>query len=1196
VKTFVDANIQITPQNATNPVNTNHTLTGHVNVNDGSGGGFVNAPAGTMISFSLTNSNGASATFVGPSSCATVLATGSCTVVITSPTGGTTDIKATTTVSVAGVSLTRTTGDGLAGDSPDAIKNWASARISITPSATNEVGVSHTFTVTLEKDTGGGFVPAAGEHVDVTLTDSNGAAHTAPTGSCTTAGANTDAAGQCTITFTSPTAGKVTGNATSTLNINGASITVTTNGTGGNSGPAVKTFVDANIQISPLTATNPVGTNHTIVGHVNVNDGSGAGFVNAPNGTTITFSLTNANGATATFVGPSSCTTAGGTGSCTVVISSPTAGQTTIHATTTVTVGGVPLTRSTGDGHVGDTPDAVKNWVAARISITPNATNEVGQPHTFTVLLEKNTGGGFVPAAGEHVDVTLTDSNGAAHTAPTGSCTTAGANTNAAGQCVITFTSPSAGKVTGHATATLTINGVSITVATDGTNGNSGDAVKTFVDANIQISPLTAANEIGTNHTLTGHVNVNDGSGAGFVNAPAGTVISFSLTNANGATAAFVGPTSCTTLNATGSCIVVISSPTPGSTTIHASTTVSVGGVSLTRATADGHAGDSADATKAWVDANIQISPLQATNPVNTNHTLTGHVNVNAGGGAGFVNAPDGTVISFTLTNAGGASATFVGPSSCTTPGAGAPGSGSCTVVISSPTAGTTTIHATTTVSVAGVSLTRATNGVGANSGDATKIWLSPNANIQISPLQASNAIGTNHTLTGHVNVSTDNVNFTPAPAGTVITFTLTNSNGATAAFVGPSTCSTIGATGSCTVVISSPTPGTTVIHAATDVTVSGTVLHRETDGVAPNSGNANKNWVDANIQITPATANNPVGATHTVTGHVNVNTGSGFVNAPDGTQISFAIASGPGTLGTPNPCTTTGGTGSCTITLTSNTTGTTVVNASTTVTVSGVSLTRTTNGSAGNSGPANKNWEDDVVTTTVRDAANNDITNNQQVTPGTVVHDTATVAEAPGTPAGVPAPTGTVTFTLFANGTCTAPPQSTDANEPLNASGVATSVTFTTPAAAGSFSYLAHYNGDPNYPAHDGPCEPFTTSKPFAPQLSPGYWKNHGAATQALLPLSLGNHVVSTYAEAKAIFEAMKCSTPINCLAAHLLAAKLDVASGSNPNITPVINQADALLIAVNYAGVNNFTTPTAAQNALANQLAGILDSYTNA
>jgi hypothetical protein len=118
--------------------------------------------------------------------------------------------------------------------------------------------------------------------------------------------------------------------------------------------------VDANIQITPPTAVNPVGTNHTLTGHVNLNDGSG--FVNAPAGTLITFTLVNTGGASAVFVGPDSCTTSGGTGSCTVVISSPTAGTTTIRAITDVTVATVPLHRETGDGLPGDSNDAVKTW------------------------------------------------------------------------------------------------------------------------------------------------------------------------------------------------------------------------------------------------------------------------------------------------------------------------------------------------------------------------------------------------------------------------------------------------------------------------------------------------------------------------------------------------------------------------------------------------------------------------------------------------------------------------------------------------------------------------------------------------------------------------------------------------------------------------------------------------------------------
>jgi uncharacterized repeat protein (TIGR01451 family) len=177
------------------------------------------------------------------------------------------------------------------------------------------------------------------------------------------------------------------------------------------------------------------------------------------------------------------------------------------------------------------------------------------------------------------------------------------------------FTSPTGGKVTGHASATVTINGTAIPVSTNGVAPNSGDAVKTFVDANIQISPLTDANPVSTNHTLTGHVNVNDGSGAGFVSAPAGTVISFALSNAGGATAAFVGPNACTVASG-GSCTVVISSPTTGTTTIKASTTVVVGGVSLTRSTGDGKLGDSADAQKLWGDATARTDILNSSNAV----------------------------------------------------------------------------------------------------------------------------------------------------------------------------------------------------------------------------------------------------------------------------------------------------------------------------------------------------------------------------------------------------------------------------------------------------------------------------------------------------------------------------------------------------------------------------------------------------
>jgi hypothetical protein len=332
---------------------------------------------------------------------------------------------------------------------------------------------------------------------------------------------------------------------------------------------------------------------------------------------------------------------------------------------------------------------------------------------------------------------------------------------------------------------------------------------------------------------------------------------------------------------------------------------------------------------------------------------------------------------------------------------------------------------------------------------------------------------------------------------------------------------------------------------------------------------------------------------------HINVNDGSGFANAPDGTVCTVTVISGAATPAS-QTCTTgtpTSGSGSCDVVISSSTAGTNTIQASTTVVVGGVSLTRTTGDSNVGDGPnATKLYADDTVTTKVLDAQNNDITGSTTVNVGTVVLDQATVTSTAGTPAGVPAPTGSVTFTLFSGNGCSGTVVATDPNEPLGAGGVATSATFTTPSTAGSFAYLAHYNGDANYPAKDAGCEQFQTQgQVFSPALTPGFWKNHPAATTALLPITLGNYSVDTFPKALAVFVAMKCSSPIDCLAGHLLAAKLDLASGSNPSITPVVAQADALLIDVNYNGPGKFTPPTAAQTTLALKLEVLLDAYTN-
>ena len=70
------------------------------------------------------------------------------------------------------------------------------------------------------------------------------------------------------------------------------------------------------------------------------------------------------------------------------------------------------------------------------ITITPSATNEVGQPHTFTVTVLNDTGSGLLPVgAGEQCNITLTNGNGAVAN-PAGPFNL---TTDASGQC----TSPS---------------------------------------------------------------------------------------------------------------------------------------------------------------------------------------------------------------------------------------------------------------------------------------------------------------------------------------------------------------------------------------------------------------------------------------------------------------------------------------------------------------------------------------------------------------------------------------------------------------------------------------------------------------------------------------------------------------------------------------------------------------------------------
>ena len=106
-----------------------------------------------------------------------------------------------------------------------------------------------------------------------------------------------------------------------------------------------------------------------------------------------------------------------------------------------------------------------------------------------------------------------------------------------------------------------------------------------------------------------------------------------------------------------------------------------------------------------------------------------------------------------------------------------------------------------------------------------------------------------------------------------------------------------------------------------------------------------------------------------------------------------------------------------------------------------------------------------------IHDAAHTPVTS---VPSGTTVHDQATVTGQ----SGLPTPSGTVTFSWFTNGTCTAPAAATSAPVPLDATGVADAVGFPqTPGVSASFAFQAVYSGDNTYTASTGPCEPLTVT-----------------------------------------------------------------------------------------------------------------------
>ena len=871
-KTWVAYLVTVSPS-ATNAVGAPHVFTITATRSDG------DPVDGATVAYTWTGAGTAT-----PATSCTTDTAGVCTVTVTSASPGTGTLTVTgLTDGLFVLDLTQAGTPGQAADQAvplTASKTWLGYRVSLSPAATNLVGVPHTFTATVEQSADGTTWTPAADGTTLTATTAGLGAIDTATSSCVTGGT---VGGTCTYVVTDA------GPGTLTLTVTAIAGT-TVDGTPVTNLPVTpvetaKTWLAYLVTVSP-SATNPVDAPHVFTITATRSDGDPV------DGATVAYTWTGAG----TPTPPSSCTT-DTTGACTVTVTSSTAGAGTLTVTgltdgafvVDLTVPGAP-----GQADTQVVPlTASKTWLGYRVTLDAPATNLVGVPHTFTATVEQSADGNTWTAVPDGTTLTATTSGTGTLDTGTSTCVTGGTT---AGTCTYVVTDAGPGTLTVSVTtiAATTVDGVPVADLVV----PPVDTSKTWLAYDVTLSP-SATNAVGAPHVFTITATRSDGDPVEDAS------IAYVWTGAGTATPA----SSCTT-DASGVCTVTVTSLSPGTGTL--TVTSVLDGAFLVDLTVPGTPGQAASqvvpliATKTWLAYRVTLD-ASATNLVGVPHTFTATVEQSADGTT-WSAVPDGTTLTASATGTGTLDAAA---STCET---GGTTTGTCTYVVTDAGPGTLTIDVTAIASTT-VDGAPFTNVVLIGPAAASKTWVAYEVTVSGS---ATNLVDTPHVFT----ITATRSDSDPVD-GATIAYTWTGTGTAS-----PATSCTTNDTGVCTVTVTSSATGTGTLTVTSvtdgafvvDLTPGGSTVGRAATQVVPLT--TSKTWVDYRVTVTPETATNYVDQPHTFTVLVEQDTGAGFAPLPDA-EVALAV-SGTATPDPPVPTScTTDAAGQCLITVTSSVPGT---------------------------------------------------------------------------------------------------------------------------------------------------------------------------------------------------------------------------------------------------------------------------------